>query len=113
MDNWMRMPNYDTLKPLFENEDVAIEFLHQHSAIYRERNCPNCERSMILNLEKKSFRCSKEYCKQYVSIFKSSFFYRHRIPCCKILQLAYYWLCGMKSTTAISLTGLSKNTISS
>src|SRR5262249_36808914 len=108
MDNLKRMPSYDTLKRHFEDEEEAISFLYQHSAVYKERNCPKCGRRMILKMEKRTYRCSKDTCKHHISLFKNSFFYRHRIPCCKVLQLAYYWLCGMKSTTAVSLSGLTK-----
>jgi transposase-like protein len=66
-----------------------------------------------LNLEKKMFRCSKGTCKQKISLLKNSLFYRHRIPCCKILELAYLWLCGMKVTAAVTFTRLSKVTIGS
>jgi hypothetical protein len=97
MDVLRRMPVYDTLKRLFENEEEAITFLFQHSALYKESVCPECEERMVLNREKRVFRCSKGTCKQKVSILKNSFFYRHRIPCCKILELAYFWLCGMKA----------------
>lgn len=64
-------------------------------------------------MEKRTYRCSRDTCKYHISLFKNSLFYRHRIPCCRILQLAYYWLSGMKSTTAVTLSGLTKNTIAS
>jgi hypothetical protein len=46
------MPSYDTLKPVFKNEEKAISFLYQHSAVYKERNCPKCEKNDIEHGEK-------------------------------------------------------------
>jgi len=57
----MRMPSYDTLKRVFEDEEEAISFLYQHSAVYKERNCPNCERKMILNMEKRTYSDSQNW----------------------------------------------------
>jgi transposase-like protein len=113
MDVLKRMPTYDAMKRLFESEDEAISFLFQHSAFYKERVCPECEERMTLNMEKRTFRCSKDTCHQKVSLLKNSLFYRHRIPCCKILQMVYFWLCGMKTSAVVTLTGLSKGTVAS
>ena len=113
MDAITRMPTYASLQHLFDNEDNAISFLYQHSAVYRERFCTVCETPMKLNLVKKTFRCNKRACNQKVSLMKNSFFQQHRIPCSKILQLAYFWLAGMKNGTAMIMTGHSKDTIAS
>jgi transposase-like protein len=109
----MRMPTLASLQPLFDNENEAISFLFQHSAFYKERLCPNCGTNMKPNLEQKTFRCYKRTCNHKVSLMKNSLFQQHRIPCSKILQMAYFWLSGMKSNTAVILTGHSKNTIAS
>lgn len=66
---------------------------------------------MKLDLEKREFRCSKRACNRKVSLFKNSFFQQHRIPCSKILQLAYFWLSKVKNGTAVILTGCSKDTV--
>ncbi len=113
MDVIRRMPTHASLQPLFDNEDQTITFLCQHSAVYKERLCPNCGSNMTLYLARRSFVCPRKACKRKVSLFKNSFFQHHKIPCSKILQLAYYWLTGIKCGTAAILTGHSKDTIAS
>src|SRR4030095_1057058 len=100
-------------QPLFGDEDQAITFLCQHSAVYKKRSCPNCESKMTLYLMRKSFVCPRRACRRKVSLLKNSFFQHHKIPCSKILQLAYYWLTGINCSTAVTLTGHSKDTIAS
>src|SRR5437763_17067593 len=107
MDNIKRMPTLAMFQPLFENEEQAISFLFQHSVVYNVRQCPRCETNMKVDLETKVFRCCKRRCNQKVSLLRNSLFQHHRIPCCKILMLAYLWLTGVRSGTAVNLIGYS------
>jgi hypothetical protein len=59
------------------------------------------------------WRCCNSKCRNNKpkSIFRGSFFAQARIPPHKVLELAYYWLCGVKATPAQLVTGHSSITI--
>lgn len=96
---------------IFSEESRAIAYLVENNVFIRPDECIACSGEGI-SIRGKSWRCTRKDCRKSWSIFSGSFFSQCKIDINKILALAYFWLCGVKSTQLILITGLSKPTIS-
>jgi transposase-like protein len=77
-------------------------------------NVQHVEKSNILIYLKKKYKCQKKGCKNYQrSAFADTFFYRKKLKCNQILQIAYLWICGSTTKTIQIQTGHSSKTLTS
>lgn len=95
----------------FYDEARCIEFLIEKRCLYSQRECRFCGTSMRVMDTRASWRCENRRCSKQISIRANSFFSRSRLPCSKILAMAYLWLHKTKVTHLKSMTGLSPSTI--
>ena len=105
------LPPHSELSNLFENEDRCIQWLKKHGCFDLERNCPICGTAMVLVAWKPSFRCLKRTCRKEETLGKGSFFASSKLPCSKILQIAYFWLQRIPTKAIISMTSMSEHTV--
>jgi transposase-like protein len=96
---------------LFLDEKLCIEFLLDHGCLYTQRRCSSCASEMRLMNTRGSWRCESRRCNQQTSIRANSFFSRSKLPCSKILAMAYFWVHRSKTTQICTMTGLSPNTV--
>lgn len=66
---------------------------------------------MPINLQRRCYRCSKRECESETSIRKYTFFFGSRLPCSKIMYIAFCWAHGASWSTTMKMTGHSEHTI--
>lgn len=105
------MMSFFEFAPLFLDEDKCTDFLLQSDALYRQRTCVACRFEMALMGTRDSWRCENRACRKQVSIRSNSFFSKSKLPCSKILAMAYLWVHRSKTTDICTMIELSPNTV--
>jgi len=105
------MPTFEELASIFLDEIQCMDFLLQCGALDHPGNCHSCGGIVRLESTRGSWRCSYSACRKEVSIRRSSFFGKSRLPLRKILLIAYLWLNRVPQTSAVMMTGCSSGTI--
>ncbi|KAF0985753.1 hypothetical protein HZS_4441 [Henneguya salminicola] len=82
---------------IFVNEDAAINHLIQKEVLKAPSVCPHCGNAKLSLLENRKLRCTKKCCRKVVGIYEKTFFNCTKLAISSILELAYYWLAGVKS----------------
>jgi hypothetical protein len=110
----IKLPEYDTLQPVFSSEEAAMNLLFERGILARTRTC-DCGRVLNADLSRRSFRCpSTAMCKRKeTSIFKGSFFYGHVLGVNQVLRLAYLWLVKLAVNASMAFTGHNSETVCS
>src|SRR6185295_7561715 len=107
------IPSIYEISDILFKEDACERFLIERGAFYRTLDCPGCGKSMNRNEERKTFRCTVKRCRKEFSMRKYTFFYGSMLKNYQILYLAYLWLSKVSSSSACTVTGFSKNTVTS
>lgn len=105
------VPPFDNVARLFLDEDYCLDFLQAGGFFYDERDCPNCETAMTFYASMRGFRCPKKNCRRFLALRKNSFFDDCRIPCRKVLHLAYHWVSKVPPTAAQLQLEVSKQVV--
>lgn len=103
-------PLHELLKILFD-EDNCIHFLCDEGIFLPTVDCVKCNEPMELHLVARKYRCMRRSCRTSLSIRTRSFFSKSRLPCSKIMELAYLWLSKVPATSISAITGCSSKTI--
>ena len=102
-------PTQDSLYHLFSNEEICQMFLFNEGVFYEINNCPECDSDVTLT--GKLYRCKRKGCRKKISLYQGTIFAKSKIPCNKILHMAYLWLSGCSHKTIVMLTGHSKQPV--
>jgi transposase-like protein len=104
------IPPRKDLAPLFDDVATSITFLFEQGILYERPTCGRCRRPMTRNETR--WRCTRSACRGPTkSIFHGSFFEQARLGPNQVLELAYYWICGVPSGALTTITGYSSATI--
>ena len=95
---------------IFSTETGAIKYLIDNSILKVPSNCTKCGEARF-SIHRKNWRCSLKNCRREISIFELTFFQNMKLKVNDFLELAYFWLVGVKSTNLIKITGHSSQTI--
>jgi transposase-like protein len=104
------IPPARTLHVYFSNEDQAIAFLTQRGVFRKPEICQKCG-GKYFRQERKLWRCTNKECRKAISVVKGTFFEMHRLQINEMLEIAYYWLAGLKHKSAMMITGHADKTI--
>ena len=105
-------PTHSSLQNILQDAPSAVQFLLDESCLYPAPRCGKCRR--VKTRHDLQWRCKKTGCKSSsTSIFDDSFFSKSKLKPNEILEIAYYWLAGVNSTTLVRITGHSTDTIAS
>jgi ISXO2-like transposase domain len=107
----MHFPNIDSILPIISNEDMCIEYLFSIEVFSNIRHCKKCGDDMKKMNCRQIFRCRSSKCKNEESYRFGTFFSRSKLQCCKIMQLAYFWLSRVPVSSAILMGGVSSSTL--
>lgn len=107
----MSLPPLRALLPQLSDESACVDFLLSREVFYTARTCQACSTPMKLHKDRGTFVCPKRDCRREISLKKGSFFSGHRLPCGDILLLAYFWLCKVSNTTAVTMSGNSRTAV--
>lgn len=104
-------PTRVSLSLIFDSEEECILFLLDHHLIYPQPTCWRCKKPMAR--VQHTWQCCIRSCsnKKKQSIFHQSFFSKTKLPCHKIMELAYYWLAKVSATSTMMITGHSSHTV--
>src|SRR5271154_766639 len=104
------LPTFIEIAEILMNEDATIQFLIERGIIFAQKVCI-CGNLCQANLALKSYRCAIRNCKQEVTIFRGTFFYRHTLAKNRILHMAHLWLCSASVSLARNYIGFAEDTI--
>ncbi len=104
------LPSLRSLWPLIATEASTFNFLLCENIISVPQSCEACGGNVTSHGIQA--RCTKRYCRKWVSCVRNSFFARSKIPLSDALLLGYVWLTGATNTIALSMTTHNPNTIS-
>ena len=107
----MAIPSIYDLHEYFHDDARCVEMLVERGVFYPSIKCTTCGDDMRIYLGRQVYRCSRNACRRERSLRKFTFFYGSRLTCAKIMHLAYFWITGVSSNTAQTITGHSKHTI--
>jgi len=102
-------PTQDSLHHLFSDEEDCQKFLISEGIFYTVDACFECSAGVILS--GKLYRCKRKACRKAVSVYQGTVFAKSKIPCNKILHMAYLWLAGCSHKAIMLLTGHSKQAV--
>ena len=104
------LPTLDEIRAIVQSPASTISYLLEHGIIDSERTC-NCGGTMKSNPERQRFRCTRKACRKEITIFTGTFFAGAKIPCTKVLEIAYFWLSKASATQIVTYTGVSGVTV--
>ena len=107
------LPKIASLRYIFDNEHDSLTYLLENDVFYNEPICPKCSNPLRVYIKRGMYECRRRSCNASFNIRVHTIFHNRRLPCSKILELAYYWLQKIPVTSVISMTGHSSQTISS
>ena len=99
-----------SFKDIFNDETNSIKYLIDRDIIRQPTSCLKCC-GISFSLHRKNWRCCVKSCRKEVSIFDSTFFENMKLKVNDFMELAYYWLVGVKTLNLITITGHSSQTI--
>ena len=105
------IPPQKELQKILFDEEACTTYLVEIGAVYDEINCEACGTLMKLNFNRKTFRCTRKTCRKELTMWKGSFFYAHRMPCCDVMNMAYLWLAGATFKTLLHIGKHSSKTV--
>ena len=104
--------NHRDLVKLTLNEKSAIEYLMSNNFIENYKDCSTCFRTPLLLSVKNSryiWQCTR--CKNCISVFKGTLFYRSKLKTTALLDLIYFWCVDITQNKArVEIESKSKHT---
>lgn len=107
------MHNIDTISELLFDEEKCVQYLVEEGVIASVIQCDSCGREVLCNNKRKTYRCQNRNCRREVTMLKGTFFAQSKLPCRKIMQIAYFWLNKVPATSIVAMTGCSSATVTS
>ncbi|KAF4531419.1 hypothetical protein B566_EDAN017272 [Ephemera danica] len=117
----MALEDVDTVIELHqllqEKKDCMFQFLQDESLFHASADCPKCGRLMELqNVAKFKFqfvwRCSKQKCRETVSVAHDSFFHRkYLMDVDNTIVCIYLWCAGVSAKVATGITGFENKAV--
>lgn len=104
------IPKRSDLRLIFDDEEIAINFVVENNVLYQFTTCDTCGYSP-LKLYGRIWKCNRKQCRKGYSIFYHSFFSNIKLPINKVMEIAYYWLAGVHNTQIEAIMGVSNTTI--
>jgi hypothetical protein len=102
-------PTFDSLSEILTDEPACLRFLMEHRVFYELSECQSCGSEVTLSGT--VYRCKRRKCRKKESLIKGTIFAESKLPCNKVLQMAYHWLAECKHKSIVLTTGLSKPTV--
>jgi transposase-like protein len=106
------LPAVYAVKDILFDDDSCRQFLIDNNVFYESLTCAGCQSQMTRRLDRFTFQCPKKQCRKEFSMRKHTFFFGSMLKCSEILYLAYLWLNRVSTSSAITMTGHSPNTVS-
>jgi ISXO2-like transposase domain len=103
------LPTYDSLTNILNDESECLSFLMGRRIFYEINECHDCGSEVTLS--GKIYQCKRRKCRKKESLLKGTIFANSKLPCNRVLQIAYLWLAECKHKSIVITTGLSKPTI--
>jgi transposase-like protein len=104
------LPPLSDISSAIQTQEGALEYLISHDIIEQQRVC-TCGTILTPSLKRATFRCSASSCRSEKSVFSGTFFASAKIPCNKVLEIAYYWLAKASTKQITTYTGISAKTV--
>jgi hypothetical protein len=106
------LPAVYAVKDILFDEDTCRQFLIDNNVFYESLTCAGCQSQMTRRLDRFTFQCPKKQCRKEFSMRKHTFFFGSMLKCSEILHLVYLWLNHVSTSSAITMTGQSPNSVS-
>jgi hypothetical protein len=103
------IPAYDSLANILIDESECLRFLMGRGIFYEVNECQDCGSEVTLNGN--IYQCKRKKCRKKKSLLKGTVFANSKLPCNKILQIAYLFLAECKHKSIATTTDFSKPTI--
>jgi len=108
------IPPIDALKHVLFEDAAAKTYLIERGVLRRSIVCATCGKEVIANFSRESFRHRCVSSRQVeISIWKYTFFSGGKLGPSQTLRLAYLWLSGCSHSILETVTGHSRQTITS
>ena len=104
------LPTFSDFLSSCSTRESTISFLIEKGIISAERTCI-CDHQIRPNAQRHKYRCTLRRCNKEVSVYVNSFFAGAKIPCNKVLEIAYFWLSKASATQIATYTGISGKTV--
>jgi hypothetical protein len=82
------LPKFLDLINIIQNEDKCFNFLQEYDIFYFIERCDICGSNVVL---KKSYRCTRRYCRKRVSLYTGTIFSKSELKCMKDGIKRLYW----------------------
>ena len=89
-----RIPSTKELAAILFDEGACLMFLEDMEILPKHKICDRCGAIVLVNKERKSFRCLERTCGSEVGRFKGTFFGKSKLTCDQVLFLGIEWLRG-------------------
>lgn len=99
------------LANIFLSEEDCIRYLISEGVIAESKICISCNKDMLLNLKRKTYRCSTQTCRREISILKHTFFSNCKLQLNKFMYLIHEFLHNMPITNIIEVTGIQSESV--
>lgn len=106
--------NYESLRRLFTEDDLAFDYACRVGLIPTTIPCPQCQNPTGMYADRHEhygYRRVCHHCKVSFSILASTIFSRSKLNICKVLQIIYYWSQQYSCQQTAFECGVSANTV--